>query len=177
MLIIRHGQSHFNLHFSKTRVDPGIVDPVLTEEGKAQIAKAAAALASGERRFDVIVTSPYRRTLESAEILAEALDLPVAIEPIIRERAFFVCDIGSPRSALQERFPKWDFAELPERWWPEPEETEIELRYRCHQFRLAMAGKEDWSRHLVVSHWGFIRGLTGRSVENAARVPFDPTLA
>jgi hypothetical protein len=27
----------------------------------------------------------------------------------------------------------------------------------------------------VVTHWGFIRGLTGHEVGNCAAVPFDPT--
>ena len=29
MLLIRHGQSHFNKHFSVTRQDPGIIDPAI----------------------------------------------------------------------------------------------------------------------------------------------------
>src|SRR3546814_12714551 len=36
MILVRHGQSHFNVHFARTRVDPGIVDPQLTEEGERQ---------------------------------------------------------------------------------------------------------------------------------------------
>jgi hypothetical protein len=34
---------------------------------------------------------------------------------------------------------------------------------------------EDWPHVGVVSHWGFIRTLTGREVRNAEAVPFDPT--
>ena len=41
MILVRHGQSHFNLHFSATRVDPGIEDPELTDEGVRQAATAA----------------------------------------------------------------------------------------------------------------------------------------
>ena len=73
MILIRHGQSHFNLHFGATRVDPGIVDPGLTDEGSRQVAAAA----DGLRKTDLrrIISSPYTRTLESAAILAEALGL------------------------------------------------------------------------------------------------------
>ncbi len=35
MLLIRHGQSEFNVVYSVTRQDPGIRDPKLTVEGRA----------------------------------------------------------------------------------------------------------------------------------------------
>ena len=118
MILLRHGQSHFNVVFSTTRWDPGYVDPGLTSVGREQAAAAAESLGA----YDIarIVASPYARTLETAEIIAGVLALSVSIEPIIRERAFFRCDIGSPRSDLSRRWPRFDFADLPERWWPEP---------------------------------------------------------
>jgi hypothetical protein len=33
----------------------------------------------------------------------------------------------------------------------------------------------DWPDVLVVTHWGFIRGLTGVTVGNSEAIPFDPT--
>ena len=36
MILVRHGESHFNVHFNVTREDPGIVDPGLTELGVMQ---------------------------------------------------------------------------------------------------------------------------------------------
>ena len=107
MILVRHGQSHFNVHFAKTRVDPGIVDPQLTEEGERQAREAGERLAAcGIRR---IVASPYWRTLHTAEIIAEILDLPVTIEPQVRERYSFVCDVGSHRSELMRRWPRFAF--------------------------------------------------------------------
>jgi broad specificity phosphatase PhoE len=85
---------------------------------------------------------------------------------LVRERCFFTCDLGSPRSELSARWPGFEFGALPERWWPEPEETEEELQIRCDAFRSAMATAEDWPHVAVVSHWGFIRGLTGQAVTN-----------
>ena len=65
MILVRHGQSHFNLHFSATRQDPGIVDPGLTAEGVDQARQAGVTL----ERYDIrrILVSPYSRTLETAE--------------------------------------------------------------------------------------------------------------
>src|SRR3546814_9400003 len=110
MILVRHGQSHFNVHFARTRVDPGIVDPQLTEEGERQAHEVAGRLAAcGIRR---IIASPYWRTLHTAEVIAEALGLPVSIEPQVRERYSFVCDVGSHRSDLCRRWPHFAFGDL-----------------------------------------------------------------
>lgn len=172
MILVRHGQSHFNVHFSVTREDPGIVDPGLTDEGERQ-AKAAAdgLLGQGIRR---IVASPYWRTLHTAEIIAESLGLTVTIEPQVRERYFFTCDIGSHRSDLVERWPGFGFGDLPERWWPDQEETEDALAVRCAGFRRRVKDDENWEDLLIVSHWGFIRGLTGEAVANGVALRFNP---
>jgi broad specificity phosphatase PhoE len=174
MILIRHGQSHFNVHYGATRQDPGIVDPGLTEDGVAQAQTAAQDLA----RHDIsrIIASPYSRTLQTANIIAAELDLVITVETLVRERAYFTCDIGSPRSQLSTEWPDLEFGDLPERWWPSSE-SEDELLGRCQRFRTTMAATTDWSRVLVVTHWGFIRGLTGQEVQNAAIVTFDPTTA
>src|SRR5260221_4606532 len=132
MMLIRHGQSEFNVHYGRTRIDPGIRDPALTEDGRAQAKAAAAAL----RKHDVrrLVTSPYRRALETTEIIAEALRLPVEITPVIGERAAFSCDFGSMPSELAQRWPSWSFDHLPDQWWPDHEEPETGLVARCAAF-------------------------------------------
>ena len=37
-----------------------------------------------------------------------------------------------------------------------------------------MTTQPDWARVAVVSHWGFIRGLTGLTVQNGAVLRIDP---
>ncbi len=172
MILVRHGQSHFNVHFSVTREDPGIVDPGLTEEGERQAETAAQGLVGqGIRR---IVASPYWRTLHTAEIIAQHLGLPVTIDPRVRERYYFTCDIGSHRSDLVQRWPDFGFGDLAERWWPEAEESEAALAERCEGFRRSVIGGTDWEELLIVSHWGFIRGLTGEPVANGVALRFNP---
>lgn len=172
MHLIRHGQSWFNVHFAKTKVDPGFVDPSLTEEGRAQAAAAAAALRG--KGLVKLVVSPYLRTLQTAEIIAGALDLPIVINPLVRERCYFHCDIGSSRSELEALYPHIDFGDLEPRWWPEPlNETEAELGARCHAFTEAMRGDAGWRQVGVVTHWGFIRGLTGYEAQNGEIVLHD----
>ena len=115
MILVRHGQSEFNAVFSVTRVDPGIPDPKLTEEGRRQAAAAAEALrGAGVRR---LIASPYRRALETASIIADGLGLEVTIEPLVRERAAFHCDIGTSPTALRALFPRYRFDHLDDPWW------------------------------------------------------------
>ena len=173
MLLMRHGQSEFNVIYGETRQDPGIEDPRLTDDGRQQVMAAIETVASLSLRR--IVTSPYTRTLETAEIIASALDLPVTVEPLVRERRAFICDIGTSRSALAERWPALDFAHLAETWWPPHEEHETALRARCLAFQTRMAQVDDWPHVAVISHWGFIRGLTGEALANADTTQFDPT--
>jgi broad specificity phosphatase PhoE len=170
MILVRHGQSEFNVHYGRTRQDPGIRDPALTEDGRAQARAAAAALA----RLDVrrLVTSPYRRALETAEIIVGALAVPVAVDPTVGERVAFMCDLGSGPQALAERWPTWRFDHLPEQWWPDHEEPEAGLVARCTRFRTDTDALADRDHVAVVTHWGFIRALTGLTVTNASVVRF-----
>lgn len=177
MILIRHGQSEFNVVFSLTRQDPGIRDPALTEEGRRQAAAAAEALRGED--LAALVTSPYRRALETAEIVAAALGLPVEIDPVVGERAAFACDVGSPPAELAGRWPDWRFDHLADPWWPELEEPETALAVRARQFRDATDRLAHRPRLAVVSHWGFIRALTGLTVGNGTAVRFtvDPAPA
>ena len=172
MILLRHGQSEFNLHFTATKRDPGIVDAPLTELGHAQAAEAAAALAAaGVKR---IIASPYTRALQTAEPLARRLDLPVTITPAVRERYKFACDIGTPRSVLEQTWPTHDFSAIQEIWWPETEEAAEQVIHRARGFRETMAALPDWSDTVVISHWGFILTMTGKSVMNGTWLRCDP---
>ena len=173
MILLRHGQSEFNLAFTQTRRDPGIVDPKLTPLGHQQALAAAQALAGEDIRR--VLASPYTRALETAAPVAAALGLPVLIHPVVRERYAFTCDVGSPISHLETKFPQHDFSGIDEVWWPQSEEGAEGVIRRAHAFRTEMAGREDWAHTLVVSHWGFILSLTGRSVENGQWLRCDPT--
>ena len=172
MILVRHGQSEFNVVFSVTRVDPGIRDPKLTPEGKRQ-AEAVAETLEGHGILRLIA-SPYSRALETAEIVARRLGASVAVDPIVGERAAFTCDIGTPRAELVARWPDLALDHLEDQWWPTLEETEAQLGERCARFRTRMTGHADWRAVAVITHWGFIRGLTGLTVPNCAALRIDP---
>ena len=174
-LLIRHAESAWNEHFGATRVDVGWPDPPLTPRGVAQ-AHAAAERLRGEplRR---LITSPYQRTLQTAAILAAELRLPIAIDPTVRERCAFSCDQGSSPAELARRWPELDFSQVGEFWWGGVIESWTSLAARCADFRARIGAMPDREGIAVVSHWGFIRGLTGAELHNtdSIRLGVDET--
>ena len=175
MILLRHGQSEFNLHFGATRRDPGIVDPRLTPLGHEQARAAAEQLA--DQGIERIVVSPYTRALQTAQPVAAALGVPVTIDPVVRERYAYACDIGSPRHTLERDWPLHDFSAITPVWWPDEEEPETSIVARAARFRSALAARHDWAHTLVVTHWGFILSLTGQSLANGQWLRCDPAAA
>jgi broad specificity phosphatase PhoE len=171
MILIRHGQTEFNRIFSVTRRDPGIRDPQLTETGQRQAAAVAAALRTLNLRR--LISSPYIRALETAEIIAGHLQLPIAVEALVAERCVFACDVGSDLATLRGRWPDLTFDHLPDPWWPQQEETEEMLFQRSEAFCCRMTA-ETSSEVAVITHWGFIRAVTGLKVPNGTVLRIDP---
>jgi len=76
---VRHGQSKGNLK----NVHQGENVP-LSQEGKRQVKLLAERLK--DKKIDIIYTSPYLRTKQTAEIIAEELNLPVEYWDQLKER-------------------------------------------------------------------------------------------
>ncbi len=105
MILVRHGETEFNRVFLASRRDPGIRDPVLTEEGRRQAAAAARAL--HELNLHRLIASPYLRALETAEVMAADRGLPITVDARVAERFCFACDIGSPLDELPALAGNW----------------------------------------------------------------------
>jgi broad specificity phosphatase PhoE len=172
MFLLRHGQSYFNLHFNRTRVDPGIEDPELTPLGIEQATAAAMRLA--DTALTRIIVSPYTRALQTAQPILGLRKVPVSIMREVREQAAFACDIGSPPDVLANRFPHHDFRHLPPRWWNEGVETLAETTDRANAFRTLMAACADSATTLLVGHWAFIQALTGVALANGEILEYQP---
>src|SRR5690606_21726174 len=74
----------------------------LTAEGKRVVAATAGQLAS--ESIDAIISSPFRRTRETAEMIAATTGVPVDIDKRLRESGLGVFD-GGPHSALVQKYP------------------------------------------------------------------------
>ena len=91
LVLVRHGVTE---HTTGKRFSGGLAgsDPGLSDEGRAQVRSVGEWLAPLSDRIDAIVTSPVRRTRESAEVLAPLLGREVAEEPGFAEMEFGAWD-------------------------------------------------------------------------------------
>ena len=172
MILVRHGESAFNVVYGATRRDPGIEDPELTTNGEEQAHRAGRRLA--ELGIERLIVSPYTRALQTAERVETYLSAEIEIDPLVRERCAFSCDLGTVGSELARRWPRHRFEHVEENWWGEIEESEASVKRRSDIFRDRIAEAGNWQRIAVVTHWGFIRALTGIEAANGALVRFDP---
>ncbi len=134
-------------------------DPHLSELGRKQ------AQCLGERLKSVgfagrIYASPYRRTMETAHVIADVLDTVIWPEPAIREYTgpnIFNFQ-GATLDVLRSQFPRIaPEAELPYPWWTLAQETVdehrqrpgVDARVRAFLEPLATAAGEDL---LMVGH-------------------------
>lgn len=103
LVLVRHGVTD---HTIGKRFSGGLAsaNPPLNEEGRAQALATGEWLAPLAGDFDVVVSSPVRRTRETAEILAEQLRLEIEVEDGIAEMEFGSWD-GLSFTEVQEQFP------------------------------------------------------------------------
>jgi broad specificity phosphatase PhoE len=150
ILLARHGETDWN----RDGRFQGQADPPLNRTGRAQAVDLSDALMA--EQLAAVYSSPLRRALETAEVLAASHGLePVPVDDL-RE-----VDVGSwsglTRAEVEERFPA-QFA----RWldygqgW-EDGETYEEMGRRAVDALLQLAATHDGERVLAVTHGGPIR--------------------
>jgi broad specificity phosphatase PhoE len=103
LVLVRHGVTD---HTVGKRFSGGLAssNPPLTDEGRAQARATGEWLLPMADRFDAMVTSPVRRTRETAEIVADVLGHELTEEPALAEMEFGSWD-GLSFTEVHERFP------------------------------------------------------------------------
>lgn len=102
LVLVRHGETP---HTADRRFSgPGGDDPGLNETGWEQARRAAEALRLDDAEYAAIVTSPMRRTRDTASAIASALGLEPVVEDDVREMAFGSWD-GYTLDEVAERWP------------------------------------------------------------------------
>jgi ribonuclease H / adenosylcobalamin/alpha-ribazole phosphatase len=103
LVLVRHGATELT---ASKRFSGGLAssNPGLTEDGRAQVREVAEWLAPIGEAVDVVVTSPVRRTRESAEILAERFGVGLVEEPGFAEMEFGTWD-GLTFEEVREQSP------------------------------------------------------------------------
>ena len=154
LLLVRHGQSTWN---SDGRWQ-GQADPPLSALGEEQARDAAGRLVAGV--FSGVVASDLQRARRTAEILARALHLEVALDPDLRE-----IDVGDwtgmTRAEIEARWP----GELAD-WSEGRSESTMGGESRTHltdraraALARAAASAAPGETLLLVSHGALIRNL------------------
>ena len=99
--IVRHGQTDWNL-LGKVQ---GKQDISLNEKGREQAALTKKDLDNKE--IDLIIVSPLKRALETAEIINKDRNIPMIIDYRIKERDFGEFE-GQEFNIIDTR-PFWDY--------------------------------------------------------------------
>lgn len=183
ILYIRHGES---LASTLHQLSHKVVDHPLTDHGREQAEQLARTLADQSWRYDEeIISSPARKAMETAQILAAKLDLTVVPDERLRE-----IDVGS----LDGRSDKeaWDeFAEIQRRWaageWSRRFPNGENLRNLANRLRTALLnaassasrrpetqGGRDTPLVIVVGHARGFRAALPYLIKNvAAAYPYQ----
>ncbi len=151
LLLVRHGESQANALRRFTESDQNPLSPA----GREQAGRAAAFLRA---RFAPmrIISSPFTRAQETAEIIASSLAMPIDLEPAVREQ-FLGTLHGQPYDAALsapgfESLPRWQ-------WRPPGGETLLEVQARAVPALLAIARATVGMDVVVTSHSGTIQAF------------------
>lgn len=100
LLLLRHGETPLSVE----RRFSGLGDAELTANGLAQAAAAAERLSREPYRLDVIVSSPLKRAMQTAEAVAQRTGLEVEVDQNLRETDFGAWE-GHTFTEIQRRWP------------------------------------------------------------------------
>jgi broad specificity phosphatase PhoE len=156
VVLLRHGRTEWN---ASGRFQ-GQLDSPLDPTGRAQAAAAGAALLP--MQADALVSSDLKRTLDTAQVVAEACGLEVAVDERLREihlGAWQGLTRAEARSSYPQEYARWQAGEDARRGGGE---TYAEVGVR------ARACVDDWlerlgegSLLLTVTHGGTARATIG----------------
>ena len=159
--LIRHGQSTWN---AQRRLQ-GRADPPLSELGRWQAKRVAAALAAQVEHPLALYSSDQRRAMETAEPIAERLHLPIRPDPRLREHDMGEAT-GHTWEEVLEKYPhllEIDAAGksvLPHLPGAEPPESARARITECFDEIIARHGAESGDV-IVIAHGGVFRTYLG----------------
>jgi broad specificity phosphatase PhoE len=154
LLLVRHGETDWN----RDGRWQGHSDTHLNDSGREQAARLADELDG----VDVIYSSDLARARETAEIVAERVDLPVHLDPRLRERAFGAWE-GKTGPEIES-----EFAAAHAQWLaggPGADDAEpfAEFAARVESFLAEVVARHPDETVLIVAHGGSIRVIHARA--------------
>jgi len=174
LILIRHGETAWN---AERRLQ-GHIDIALNAEGLRQAEALAAALA--DDKLDAIVSSDLSRAAQTADAVARSHKLPVARDPLLRERCFGGFE-GLLYAEIEQRFPAefaaWQARDVHARL---PDGIRVAETFRQFYDRVIKAILAQAARHpgqtlALVAHGGVLecayRAALGLSLETPRDFP------
>jgi broad specificity phosphatase PhoE len=164
LVLVRHGESERNVQRERANLDPerlhyheGLrdIDTPLTPRGLEQ-AKLTGRYLAESFHFDVAFASPYRRTVQTAEGMLQAMEPRprLLLEERIREIEFGILD-GLTDRGIQQRYPdEWKRKKREGTYYYRPPggESRPDVALRVHSF-LGTLNRDYRGKHvLVVCH-------------------------
>jgi broad specificity phosphatase PhoE len=163
IVIVRHGESERNVakEIAKSKGEHSFgsglrdMDTPLTEKGKSDAAATGQHLAKAYK-FDAVITSPYRRTVQTAEqiLVQMAAKLRLVQEERIREIEFGILD-GLTPEGTKAKFPEESKRRDREgKYWYRPPagESRPDVALRVHSFLDTLIRDYRGKSVLVVCH-------------------------
>jgi broad specificity phosphatase PhoE len=152
ILTVRHGLTEGNAGQRISRQAEG-----LSEEGRAQAQEAVQALR--EVPYDVVISSPLARAVETARIATGLPPERILIEPLCTERSFGLIE-GLSQAEVHVRFPEVRYRPVEGINYslnpPQGERIE-DLHERAHRFVEELLERYAGRRVLVFSHGNFLQ--------------------
>ena len=162
LLLLRHGQTHYNASFRMQ----GQLDTELSELGVRQAHAVGRVLAP--RRPWTILSSDLQRAHETAKALASEVSLEVRTDRRLRETDLGTWQ-GMTHSEVDDQWP--DARKLwrgTPRWAPPEGESRIDVARRTRQVvDELLQSSPEWDEHpaVLVAHGGAIAALTAALLE------------
>lgn len=152
LILVRHGESEGNRNRTFTQ-SPEVP---ITELGRRQAAEAAEKIMA-RFRPQRLISSPYARARQTAEVIAACLQLPIEHHDEFREQSFGIF-AGKPYESLlgdaaYHEGPRWA-------WRPPGGESLEDVAQRVVPAALRVAENSRGTETVIVSHGGVMLALS-----------------
>lgn len=146
--LIRHGQTDWN----NQRLIQGRIDNPLNETGKMQLKEVGRYLKEVDNDWDIIISSPLSRAIESATIVKNELEFnkDIIINDNVIEREFGKAEGESICEEIYNKITNDNVVGL---------EKSYEIQSRAYNAILGIANKFPGKNILIITHSHFIKGL------------------
>lgn len=146
--LIRHGQTDWN----NQRLIQGRIDNPLNETGKMQLKEVGRHLKEVDNDWDIIISSPLSRAIESATIVKNELEFnkDIIINDNVIEREFGKAEGQNICEEIYNKITNDDVVGL---------EKSYEIQNRAYNAILDIANKFPGKNILIITHSHFIKGL------------------